>query len=104
MSDNVLEFKKNELPPLLIGPFEEYRVIVDGRIVPNLTAFKEGDDIALVVDHRFSSTFSPDRARDVAYLIAQASAVASGYSHFCADSKDHPFARIACQIDPLPKL
>lgn len=101
MTDNVTDFPQKPETDFLIGPFQEWRVIVDGRIVPGLTAFEDksfGDGISLVVDHRFSAWFPKGLARDAAYLIAQAMAVQAGYPHFCADTKDMPFARIACQM------
>lgn len=103
MTDNVTQFPapppKAELK--MVGPFQEWRVVVDGRFVPNLTAFEDksfGDGISLVVDHRFSIWVERDRAPDVAWLLAQAMAVAAGYPHFSADSKERPFASIACEM------
>ena len=101
-----------QMPPkepkaeLLVGPFEEYRVVVDGRFVPNLTAFPDkefGDGISLVVDHRFSVWVEKERAPDIAWIIAQAMAVTAGYPHFAADEKSSPFARIAARLSDLPK-
>lgn len=85
-------------PDLLVGPFEEWRVQVDGRIIPRLTGRYEGDRIALVVDHRFSASFSKEDAYQAAWLIAQAMAIGEGYSHLGAASKEQPFAPLGGQI------
>lgn len=79
-------------PDLLIGPFTSYKVVVDGRIVPGLTGFPNNGETTLVVDDRFSATFDNDTARQVAWLLSEAIAVAYGYSHAGAKSKDKPFA------------
>lgn len=103
MGGNVTHLPEKPKAELLIGPFEGYRVVVEGRIVPNLTAFDDksfGDGISLVVDHRFSIWVERERAVDVAWLVAQAMAIGAGYPHFSANTKDQPFARIACEVGP----
>lgn len=100
MSDNVTQFPPPaDQPALLIGPFEEWRVQVEGRMIPRLTGFREGDKVWLVVDRRFSGKFSTEEdARQAAILIAQASAIAEGYAHLAAETKERPFAPIGMQI------
>lgn len=99
MADNVTQFPPPpEQPPLLIGPFEEYRVQVDGRLIPRLTGHPDGDKIALVVDHRFSASFTKEDAPQVAWLIAQAMAIGEGYAHMGAENKDRCFAPCGMQI------
>jgi hypothetical protein len=85
-------------PDLLVGPFEQWRVQVDGRIIPRLTGYRDGEKVVLVVDGRFSASFAEDDARQAAWLIAQALAIGEGYSHFGAESKGHPFAPIGHEI------
>jgi len=87
-------------PDLLIGPFEEYRVVVDGRVIPLLTGFREGDKIWLVADHRFCcGPFSTEEdARQAARLAAQCMAVTQGYPHLGAETKSKPFAPIGMQV------
>lgn len=101
--DNILGFPEDEAPPLFIGPFTEHRVVVHGRFVPNLTGIERADGtVELVVDHRFSGQFSDrETARQAAYLIAQATAIASGYAHFEADNKDQSFAPMAVRLGGL---
>lgn len=88
-------------PDLLVGPFQQWRVQVDGRIIPRLTGFKDGDKIALVVDGRFSASFAEDDAHQAAWLIAQALAIGEGYPHLGSDEKRRPFAPMGCEIAPL---
>lgn len=101
MSENVTQFPKEPVPDLLIGPFEEYRVVVDGRVVPRLTGHYEGDKIALVLDGRFSHAFAKEDARSAAWLIANALAIGEGYSHLGAESKEQPFAAKAMRLDTI---
>jgi hypothetical protein len=97
-----------QMPPppkqadLLIGPFQEWRVQVEGRIIPRLTGFKDGDKIALVVDGRWSASFTEDDARQAAWLIANALAVGEGYAHLGAMNKDRAFAPIGCELGSVP--
>lgn len=101
MTDNVTQFPK---PPekqieFLIGPFEEYRVKVDGRGIPKLTGNRDADGkYWLTVDHRITAYFSTEEdAYQAAVLAANAMAVGAGYSHAGAESKDMPFApRMNC--------
>lgn len=99
MSD-VLNFPEPpKRPSLLIGPFEEHRVIVDGRLMPLLTGFREGDKIWLVVDGRFiCGPFGEEEAHQAAILAGQAMAVTAGYPHLGAASKDQPFAPLCSEL------
>ena len=94
--DNVTQFPKptDKVPEILIGPFEEYRVVVDGRKIPKLTGHREADGkIWLTVDHRLTSYFSTEEdAYQAAILAANAMAVGAGYPFYGADNKEMPFA------------
>jgi hypothetical protein len=85
--------------PLLIGPFETWRVVVDGRVIPRLTGFYDDQNIALVVDGRFSASFPPELARQAAWLLAQALAIGAGYTHSGATDKGQPFAPVGMSMD-----
>ena len=98
MADNVINLPEQQPPELLIGPFEEWRVVVDGRIIPRLTGWREGDLVWLCVDRRFAAPFSKEYAHNAASLIAEALAIGAGYSHLGAENKDRPFAGIATKI------
>ncbi len=99
MTDNVHQFPPPEkAPEFMIGPFTEYRVVIEGRLIPNLTAFREGDDVVLVIDHRLSISVPADRAYDVCWLVANAMAVAAGYPCLSSDNKDRPFAPQCAEI------
>jgi len=97
--DNVIELKTEEPPPLLIGPFTVSKVMVDGRIIPGLTGWEEGDKTWLCVDDRFGAGFPTEYARQAAWLIANAMAIACGYSHLGAENKDRPFAPLGMAIN-----
>jgi hypothetical protein len=89
-------------PSLLIGPFTEYCVVVEGRDIPGLTGYPDGDKIALVVDRRFSASFAPEDAHQAAWLIAQALAIGAGYPWLGATSKNQPFAAQAMELKTPP--
>jgi hypothetical protein len=62
MTDNVTKFPEPPKDPdLLVGPFEEYRVVVDGYQIPLLTGHREGHKIWLSCDH-------PRRSRRMTHL------------------------------------
>jgi len=99
--DNVVHLPPQPEPPeLLIGPFKVWRVQVEGRIIPRLTGFYDGDKIALVLDNRWSASFSKEDAHQAAWLIANALAIGEGYPCLSAENKDMPFAPIGCEIKP----
>jgi hypothetical protein len=89
-------------PALLVGPFEEWRVLVQGRVVPNLTGHKYDDGrVALTVDRRFGADFPNEEiASQAAWLIANAMAVSAGYPSMEAENKDRPFAPKGMEIVP----
>lgn len=97
--------KEGETETLLFGPFEVWRVLVEGRIIPGLTGYKHAEGtFGLTVDDRFGGTFSDEwNARQAAYLIANAMAIAQGYSFLGAPNKDKPFAPIARCIGSVEK-
>lgn len=97
--NNVVNLPPRKEPPdLLIGPFEVWKVSVEGRIIPGLTGHPDGNRIALVVDGRFSASFPKELAHDAAWLIAQALAIGAGYPSLGAETKGRPFAPIGCQV------
>lgn len=97
----VVEFPERDKPlSPLIGPFTYHAVVVEGRCIPLLTGALEGANTALIVDGRFSISVPNERAYEVAWLLAQAIAVASGYSHLGAETKDCPFGPICQELKP----
>lgn len=99
MPDNVTQFpKQGAAPDFMIGPFTEHCVVIEGRLIPNLTAYHEGENTVLVVDRRFSITVPKDRAYDVAWLVANAMAVGAGYPCLSSESKERPFAPQCTQL------
>jgi hypothetical protein len=69
----------------IVGPFQSHRVIVEGRRVPFLEALPvNGGKISLLLDSRFSLDISVADAETFIPWIADAIAVALGYtSHPC---------------------
>ena len=96
--DNVVNFAAAEKPTLLVGPFETWKVIVGGRVIPRLSGKREGDQIWLTVDDRFTARFSEEGAYNAAYLLAEALAIGEGYPHSGAENKDKPFAPIGMEF------
>lgn len=100
MTDNVTQFPPPEPQPEFLFAYHEMdRVQIEGRLIPQLRGFRNGDKVTLVVDGRFSIDFPEDIARGAAWLLAQALAVGAGYPHLGATSKDQPFAPICTGLD-----
>jgi hypothetical protein len=104
MTENVVDFPDPpKRPDLLIGPFTEHRVVVEGRLMPLMTGFREGGKIWLVVDRRFAcGPFDEEQAHQAAMLAGQAMAVTAGYPHLGATSKDQPFAPTCSELSTDP--
>lgn len=81
-----------EVPDILGPKASGHSVIVDGRVLPIVTAREEGEEMWFCVDNRFGVGVPKDYAHSVAWIIGQAMAVAMGYASLSADSKDRPFA------------
>lgn len=65
----------------IVGPFQSHRVIVDGRRVPFLEAFPvNGGKISLLLDGRYGLDVSVGDADAFIPWIADAIAVAMGYT------------------------
>lgn len=94
MVDNVTPFPAQTLPEWIIGPFEENRVVLDGRLIPKLTAHRREDgSVVLHLDHRFGLDCADDGIAYVtACFVANAMAIGAGYPCFTADDKFKPFA------------
>lgn len=99
---DVTKLETQKPPEFLVGPFETYKVQIEGRMIPHLTGRREGDRVSLIVDHRFSVSFREEDAYQVAWLLAQALAVGSGYSHLGAETKEQPFAPQGARITLEP--
>ena len=104
MSADDKEFKLTVLdePPFfeMVGPFQVYEVVINGRSIPRLTARPEDEKIAFILDGRFGASFWPKDAEQAAWLIAQALAIGEGYSYIGAENKDRPFAPRIGKLSP----
>ncbi len=93
--DNVVQLPPlTEPPEWIIGPFESWRVVIDGRMIPRLNAFRQTDGrVTLILDGRFLLDLPSDGiARRVADFVANALAIGAGYPWMGADGKEMPFA------------
>ena len=89
----IVEFPTPKAMEFMVGPFAEWRVQIEGRMIPRLTAYREGNGVCLVLDNRFGLMCENDGvAYQTAAFVANALAIGEGYSHLAADTKDRPFA------------
>lgn len=73
----------------IIGPFSEYRLVVDGYNVPFVEAHEDdGGTVTFIMDGRLAWTIPAGAFEDVAHLIATAYALGIGLP--CAPSADYP--------------
>lgn len=98
----VVDFPEQKRPEWIVGPFEEYRVIVDGRMIPRLGAVRQDDGgVVLFLDNRFMLRVPEEGlAYQVAAFVANALAIGEGYPFAGAESKSRPFAPLAAAVDP----
>jgi hypothetical protein len=102
VSDNITPLRR-PTSFALAGPFEEYEVLVDSRRIPLLTGKKTEDGrFNIIVDKRFMGGPFDERAvEQVTFLLAQAIAIASGYSNYEAQEPGRPFAPIVRHLGEI---
>ena len=85
--------KSGETGLEIIGPFNDYRVTIDGYEVPKLRAVRVNGLISMTLDHRFGCDIPDDnRAQSIIWFIANVMAVGAGYSCFGEDARPaNPF-------------
>lgn len=74
----------------LIGPFAgTHKITIDGFHVPHIEAHpkRESDSVDLVLDGRFSITATQAEVERWGWFLAQAMAIAAGYSSHGEDSR-----------------
>jgi hypothetical protein len=72
----------------IIGPFNEFRVTINGYRVPYLSAVRHDGLISLSLDERYACDIPDDeRALPIIDFITNAMAVAAGYSCFGENSQ-----------------
>jgi hypothetical protein len=83
-----------------VGPFKEWEVVVDGRRVPHVTAVPlSGGKVRLVLDNRFGLVLDVAMANKVVPFLADAIAVAMGYTCHPRPRHKRPRKRI-----PFPRM
>lgn len=91
--ETVVQFPEREGPPDLNGPIRQgCHVIVNGRMIPNLHMYEDGDETVFVLDSRLAFGFPKEIAHQAAAFAANAMAIGAGYSYLGAETKDRPFA------------
>jgi hypothetical protein len=76
------------------GPFEHHDVVVNGRQVPYLRATPLGEgQVHLNLDRRLGLTLSTEEAERVVPFLADAIAIASGFTSHPDAGQDGPVAR-----------
>ncbi len=80
MSDQEFSDKRGERDIKSIGPFRRWPVTVNGWTVPNLEARFNDDSVTLILDQRFEWDVPTDVASDVIEIVADATAIALGWS------------------------
>lgn len=109
MTNEKMTFDELFTPPYgtdLIGPFSPppyHKVSVDGYLVPHLYIYKRGDtdtDWTVVLDSRFEYDVNDGELRRFMPLIANAMAIAAGYS--CFGENSQLSNRYQTQIGMLP--
>jgi hypothetical protein len=78
--DNVTDFPNHEQPEWHFPILADEDVVIEGRKIHRLTARTEGENIALILDGRFSISVPEERGIDVAWFVANALAIGAGYS------------------------
>jgi hypothetical protein len=88
------DFPQLESRLAFIGPFQHHDVVVDGRQVPFLRATPlDGGQVHLNLDRRLGLTLSAEEAERVVPFLADAIAVASGYTSHPDAERDGPNVR-----------
>ena len=103
--DNVVKMPDPpKRPDWIVGPFEEWRVIIEGREIPRLQARRGTDGMVhFPLDHRFGLDVPEELAYPVACYVANAMAIGAGYAWHGADEKYKPFGVKTGEIS-LPDL
>jgi hypothetical protein len=85
----------------LFGPKHVGRqVIVEGRAIPLLTGWEEGEEVFLCVDGRMAIPVRKQDATQIAWFVANAMAISAGFPCLGAETKDRPFAPMVRAMSP----
>jgi len=81
-----------------------YTAIVDGYEVNRIRVWERGDQITICLDSRFAIDVPRGLSGAVCWMIANAIAIGSGYSHLGADRPGYPFAPKVVGGDGKPDI
>lgn len=101
--DNVTPFPEPPgLPEWILPPMEVRHIVLEGRLIPKLTAYKREDgSVSLTLDGRYGLDCADDGIAYVtACFVANAMAIGAGFACFTADDKFKPFAPFCNRIGP----
>ena len=79
-----------------VGPFEQYRIVVDGYQVPRLTGRLTDGVWHFTFDNRFGCEVPEKHGCEVAWMIANAQAVGAGFS--CFGENSQPLNEFKCRL------
>lgn len=79
-----------------IGPFELYRIVVDGYQVPRLTGRLINGMWHFTLDSRFGCDVPEEYGHGVAWMIASAMAIGAGFTCFGENSR--PMNEFKCRL------
>ena len=87
----------------IVGPFENYNLVVDGYSVPFVEAREnDGGTVTFIVDNRLAWTIPVAAFEDVAHLVATVYAIGVGLP--CPPSETHNSATYARQMESVPAV
>lgn len=102
--DNVTPFPQPTLPEWILPPMEVRNIVLDGRLIPKLTAYKRADgSVSLTLDGRYGLDCADEGIAYVtACFVANALAIGGGWPCYTADDKFKPFAPKCMQLGSIP--
>lgn len=98
LSHNVTQFPETKAPDFMMGAMKKYPVIIEGRKIPGLQAWKEGERTFILVDDRIAVSVLNECAYDVCFIVASALAIGAGYANIHSENRDRCFAPICSEI------
>lgn len=92
-ADEKLREQNEQLVNGLFGPTcTAASLIVEGRVIPNITIHRDGGEVVFVLDQRLGFGFPKEWAYQAACLAANAMAIGAGYTYLGGETKERAFA------------